>query len=63
MTAAGQPFSNADLDLATGKDVVAIAAPVDASMRDPNMIDAFMPVLRSAGYGGPWVPVEELAGL
>lgn len=60
MTADGQPFSNADMDLAAGKDVVVIAAPVDAPMRDPKMIDAFMPDLRSAGYGGPWMPVEEL---
>jgi DUF917 family protein len=61
MTVDGQPFSNADLDLAKDKDVVVITAPVDASMRDPKMIDAFLPVLRSSGYGGPWVPVEKLA--
>jgi hypothetical protein len=60
MTADGQPFSNADLELAKGKDVVVITAPVDAAMRDPKMIAAFMPVLRAAGYGGPWEPVEKL---
>jgi hypothetical protein len=46
MTADGQPFSNADLELTKGKDVVVIAA--------------FMPVLQAAGYGGPWLPVEKL---
>lgn len=62
MTADGQPFSNADLELAKGKEVVAIIAPADPAMRDPAMIAAFLPVLRAAGYGGPWVGVEELGG-
>jgi uncharacterized protein len=61
MTVDGQPFSNADLDVAQGKDVVVITAPADESMRDPKMIDAFLPVLRSSGYGGPWVPLEKLS--
>jgi DUF917 family protein len=58
MTSDGQPFSNADLELATGKEVVVITAPADPSMRDPKMIEAFLPVLRSSGYGGPWAPVS-----
>lgn len=62
MTVDGQPFSNADVGLAKDKDVVVITAPADESMRDPKMVEAFLPVLRSSGYGGPWVPVEELAG-
>lgn len=60
LTADGQPFSNADLDLAKGKEVVVIVAPADPSMRDPAMIAAFLPVLRATGYGGPWVAVEHL---
>jgi hypothetical protein len=61
LTADGQPFSNADLDLAKGKEVVVIVAPADPAMRDPAMIAAFLPVLRATGYGGPWVGVEDLA--
>lgn len=55
MTTDGQPFSNADLELADGKQVAVIIAPVDVAMRDAAMITAFLPVLRSAGYGGAWV--------
>ncbi len=54
MTVEGQPFSNADLDLAHGKEVVVIGAPVLAAYRDPKMVAAFLPLLRAAGYGGPW---------
>jgi DUF917 family protein len=60
LTTDGQPFSNADLELAEGKEVAVIGAPVGGSMRDARIIEAFMPVLRQAGYGGPYVPIEEL---
>jgi uncharacterized protein len=62
MTVAGQPFSNADLELAKDQDVAIIGAPVEAAYRDRAIIEAFLPVLRSAGYGGPYVPIEELWG-
>jgi len=60
MTVDGQPFSNADRDLAKGKDIAVIAAPVAADYRDPAVLAAFLPVLRGAGYDGPYVPIEEL---
>mgnify|MGYP001232409174 FL=1 len=57
MTVDGQPFSNADLQLADGKQVAVIVAPTAAAMREPAMIAAFLPVIRSAGYYGAWFGV------
>jgi DUF917 family protein len=54
MTVAGQPFSNADLDLVRGQEVVVIGAPVLATYRDAAVVEAFVALLRAAGYGGPW---------
>jgi uncharacterized protein len=64
LTADGRPFSNADVsDPCSGEvvikgEVAVIGAPVDAAMRD--LVDAFLPVLRQAGYGGPYEPIEQL---
>jgi DUF917 family protein len=62
MTLAGQPFSNADLKLVQGEDIAVIGAPVDPAYRQPAIVTAFMPVLRAAGYGGPYLPIDRLWG-
>lgn len=58
LTADGRPFSNADLDIPGGGEIAVIAAPADGAMRSPEMVAAFLPALRSAGYGGPYRPLE-----
>lgn len=61
MTTDGKPFSNADIEgLPHRTQVAVIIAPVDASMRVPAMVAAFLPLLRSTGYGGVWKGVEDL---
>ncbi|HEY5318501.1 MAG TPA: DUF917 domain-containing protein [Solirubrobacteraceae bacterium] len=62
MSVAGQPFSNADLDLVHDQEVAVIGAPAEPAYRDRATIAAFSPFLQSAGYGGPYVPIEELWG-
>jgi DUF917 family protein len=60
LTEDGRPFSNADLDIPGHDPVAVIAAPVDPAMRAPALVATFLPALEQAGYGGPYVPVEEL---
>ncbi|MEA2293449.1 MAG: uncharacterized protein QOE86_1088 [Solirubrobacteraceae bacterium] len=60
LTEDGRPFSNADLDIPGHGPVVVIAAPVDRAMRAPALVETFVPALQQAGYGGPYVPVEQL---
>jgi DUF917 family protein len=62
LTADGKPFSNADLDIPGHDVVVVIGAPVDKAMRAPAIVEAFDPALRRAGYGGPYMTIEELWG-
>lgn len=56
MTTEGQPFSLADPENAKGTKIVVIAAPSPAGYTDQPVIDAWMPLLRSIGYWGPYVP-------
>jgi uncharacterized protein len=60
LTVDGRPFSNADLSIPGSGEVAVIGAAVDAAMRDPAIIAAFLPALRQAGYGGPYLPIEQL---
>jgi uncharacterized protein len=60
LTADGRPFSNADRAIPGTGEVAVIGAPVDAAMRDPAIVAAFLPLLRQAGYGGPYLPIEQL---
>lgn len=55
MTADGQPFSLADPANAKGTEIVVIAAPSPAGYTDQPVIDAWLPLLRSIGYWGPYV--------
>lgn len=55
MTADGQPFSLADPENAQGTKIVVIGAPSPAGYTDQPVIDAWMPLLRSIGYWGPYV--------
>ncbi len=57
MTVAGEPFSNADrAALPKGTEVAVIAAPAPDGYRDKPIADAWLPLLQSAGYRGPFVP-------
>lgn len=58
MTADGRPFSLADQDLAKGKEIVVIAAPTPPGYKAKPVIAAWMPLLQSAGYWGPYVPFK-----
>ncbi|AXC14813.1 hypothetical protein ACPOL_5565 [Acidisarcina polymorpha] len=60
LTTDGQPFTNADLDLAQGKEIAVIAASCLPQMRVPAILDKFLKALKSLGYAGSYVPVEEL---
>jgi DUF917 family protein len=60
LTTDGQPFTNADLDLAKGKQVAVITASCVPQMRDPAILEPFMKALSSLGYAGPYMPVEKL---
>lgn len=60
LTEAGVPFSNADAELAVGTRVALVGVPAPAAMRTPYFIAQFQLDLQGLGYGGPWVPVEEL---
>lgn len=60
LTTDGQPFSNADLGLAKGKDVAIIGAPADCELRDPAIVAAFLQTLQVIGYAGPYTPIESL---
>jgi hypothetical protein len=64
LTADGQPFSNATPDVekyATGKEVVLVGAPSVAQSRVPSIIGAYLSLLLPMGYGGGYVPIEDLA--
>lgn len=56
MTVDGQPFSNADMNLAQGKEVVVIGSPCQPQLRQPVLLNVFMATLNSIGYAGPYVP-------
>jgi uncharacterized protein len=60
LTTDGVPFTNADLQPYTGKQVAVIAAPCLADYRQPGVIAAYENALQGLGYGGPYVPVEKL---
>jgi DUF917 family protein len=60
MTDDGQTFSNADPLATKGTVVNVIAMPSMANMRVPYIVDQFLEQLRSIGYGGPYVPIEQL---
>lgn len=60
LTADGQPFSNADLKLAKDKDVVIVGAKTKPESRAPSIVNAFLTLLRTMGYAGPYVPIEDL---
>jgi DUF917 family protein len=60
LTTDGQPFSNAELALYKGKQVALIAAPCLSDYRQPGVIAAYEQALQGLGYGGPYVPVEQL---
>jgi len=61
MTADGVPFSNADPEMTPGTEVYVLVAPSIPQLRVPYIVDQFLTTLRKMGYGGPYVPVEELA--
>jgi hypothetical protein len=60
LTTDGQPFTNADLNLAKGKEIAIIAAPCRPEMRNPRIVAAFRKSLHKLGYAGPYVPFEDL---
>lgn len=60
LTPDGVAFSNADEELKPGTRCALIAVPAPAAMRTPFFITQFLADLQALGYGGPWVPVEEL---
>jgi uncharacterized protein len=60
MTAGGVPFSNADPEMAPGTAVYVLVAPSIPELRVPYIVGQFETTLRKMGYGGPYVPVEEL---
>ncbi len=60
LTAGGQPFTNGDLATVGNKEVVVIGAPSTPELRVPSIVAAFLATYKSLGYGGPYVPIEEL---
>lgn len=52
LTTDGQPFSNADLQLAKGKEIAVIAAPCAPQMRAHSIVAAFQASLKKMGYAG-----------
>lgn len=63
LTTDGEPFSNADLAVAKGKRVALIGAPSGPELRSPPILDAFRTVLLGVGYGGQYLPIEELRAM
>jgi DUF917 family protein len=64
LTADGQPFTNATPDVekyATKKEVVLVGAPSPPQSRVPSIIGAYLSLLLPMGYGGGYVPIEDLA--
>jgi DUF917 family protein len=62
MTTDGVTFSNADLDLAKGKEVAVIGSPSTPQLRAPAVMAAWTENLKSIGYAGQYVPIEEIWG-
>ena len=62
LTPEGVPFSNADPELAKGTRVALIGVPAPERMREPYFIEQFLKHLQGLGYGGSFVPVENLRG-
>ncbi|MBK9106367.1 MAG: DUF917 domain-containing protein [Saprospiraceae bacterium] len=60
LTTDGITFSNADLGLAQGKEVVVIGSPSTAQLRSPAIMPAWTAALTSLGYAGQYVPIEEI---
>ena len=60
LTTDGQPFSNADLQLAKNKEVAIIAAPCASQMRAPSIVAAFQTSLAKMGYSGRHAWLSEL---
>jgi DUF917 family protein len=60
LTTEGQPFSNADLDLARNKRVAIIAAPCAPQMQARSILEAFQRSLRKIGYAGRHAYLSEL---
>ncbi len=62
LTPQGRAFSNADPELAVGTECVLLGLPALAGMRTRFFLQQWIANLRAGGYGGPYVPIEELAG-
>ena len=62
MTTDGVTFSNADLDLAKGKEVAVIGCPCTPQLRAPKVMAAWTENLKSIGYAGQYIPIEEIWG-
>lgn len=62
VTEEGLPFSNAEVQQirAAGSTVHVVGIRAHDLLRNDSSIQAFMDVIRRTGYGGPYVPVEEL---
>lgn len=60
LTTDGITFSNADLGLAKGKEVVVIGSPSTSQLRSPSIMPAWTSALKSLGYAGAYVPIEEI---
>lgn len=56
----GTVFTNATPDVAAVKDkeVVVFGARAQEAMRDPKIVASFLALLRTLGYGGPYVPFD-----
>jgi DUF917 family protein len=60
LTADGQPFSNADLELVKNKEVAIIAAPCAKQMQTASIVAAFQASLKKMGYAGRHAWLAEL---
>ena len=62
LSADGQPFSNAtpDVDKYAKGEVVLIGAPSPKASRVPPIVAAYLSLFRLLGYGGAYVPIEDL---
>ena len=60
LTTDGITFSNADLGLAKGKEVVVIGSPSSPQLRAPAIMPAWTSALKSLGYAGQYVPIEDI---
>lgn len=62
VTEDGLPFSNAEVQQVrtAGSTVHVVGIRAHDLLRNDHTVEAFMEVIRRTGYGGPYVPVEEL---